>query len=252
MGSVLQDNQRPTEALMMQVKASRIVLFALVATLAACGDAVAPRTAAPDADPVLSGGVTTALTRSDTVKFTITIDPRQPTRYDLGEGNSLVFPAGSVCDPTKSTYGVTEWDKPCEPARRTVAEHVKAWLDADGHPRVDFSPNIRFVPSPQPNKWVVITFSDYSASLDAWYNILYCPTDTSACYDESKTDPSLATNHDPVSGKVTRRIKHFSGYLVGAGDDDGSGGSFNRIQSGSKLPPVDKAHSGYILVSGRK
>src|SRR6185312_9187819 len=55
MGSVLQDNQRPTEALMMQVKASRIVLFALVATLAACGDAVAPRTAAPDADPVLSG-----------------------------------------------------------------------------------------------------------------------------------------------------------------------------------------------------
>lgn len=240
---------------MMKTKASKIAVFALVATLAACGDAVAPHTAAPDADPVLSGGVTTALTTTDTVKFTITIDPRHATRYDLGEGNSMTFPPGSVCDPNTSTYGVTEWDKPCAVAKRTVAEHVKAWLDTDGHPRVDFSPNIRFVPSPQPDKWVMITFSDYAASLDAWYNILYCPTETSGCYDESKTDPSLATVRNPVTGQVTRRIKHFSGYLVGAGDDDGSGSSFNRIQGGtqpSMTAKPSKGGSGYILVSGRK
>src|SRR5665213_4554767 len=98
---------------MMKVKASKIALFALVATLAACGDAVAPHSAAPDADPVLSGGVTTALSTTDTVKFTISIDPRHSTYFNLGEGNSLKFPAGSVCDPQSSTYGETEWDKRC-------------------------------------------------------------------------------------------------------------------------------------------
>ena len=26
----------------------------------------------------------------------------------------VAFPAGSICDPTTSTYGPTEWDSPCE------------------------------------------------------------------------------------------------------------------------------------------
>lgn len=237
----------------MKVKASKIALCALVATLAACGDAVAPRAAATDSAPVFGGGVATALTRSDTTTFTITIDPRHTTYYNLGDGNSLTFPAGSVCDPHES-YGVTEWDKPCAAAKRTVAEHVSAWLDKDGHPRVDFSPNLRFVPSAQPNNWVVITFADYAASLDAWYNILYCPSITGACYDESKTDASLVTSRNPVTGKVTRRIKHFSGYLVGAGD--GGDNAFNKTGTSLTLPSANRTpetnRSGYILVSGRK
>ena len=240
---------------MTKVNVRKIAMFAMVATLAACGDAVAPHTAAPDADPVLSGGVTTALSTTDTVKFTITIDPRHATYFNLGEGNSLTFPAGSVCDPQSSTYGVTEWDKPCAAAKETVAEHVRAWLDAQGHPRVDFSPNIRFVPSALPTKWVEITFGDFAASLDPWYNILYCPSDTVACYDESKADPSLATTRNPVTGQVTRRIKHFSGYLVGAGDDGDGSSSFNRMSGGVHQPSTSvtpgKGRSGYILVSGR-
>ena len=83
------------------------------------------------------------------------------------------------------------------------------------------------------------TFGDQAASQDAFYNILYCAS-TSAnykrCIDESKTDPSVATLRDPLTGRVYRRVKHFSGYTVGADGCDptdptcaGGDGAFDRI-----------------------
>ena len=240
-------------------KVAKTGLFVLVAMAAACSDAVAPRSPVSDAASSFGGGVSTQLTATDTVRFSITIDPWRSTYYNLGAGNSLTFPAGSVCDPAVSSYGPTEWDKPCTAARSAVTVSVRAWLDGRGHPRVDFTPNLRFVPSVLPTGWVSMTFADYAASLDPWYNILYCKTESSGCVDESKSDPSLMTVRNPVTGKVTRRIKHFSGYLVGAGDDstDTSGGAaMNRIGSAA---PVSASRgvasalrddSGYILVSG--
>ena len=65
-----------------------------------------------------------------------------------------------------------------------------------------------------------ITFSDLQASLDLTFNILYCPSSNSSCMDESKKDPSLVTYRDPITHKLMRRVKHFSGYNVAAGDDD--------------------------------
>jgi hypothetical protein len=254
------------EALMKQV--SKIALFAVVTFAAACGDAVAPRSQAIDAPVAYGGGVTTELTTRDTVSFTITIDPWRSTLFNLGAGNTLTFPAGSVCDPNKSTYGDGEWDKPCTAARTTITETVTAWLDSQGHPQVDFSPNLRFVPSVLPTGWVNLTFGDYQASLDPTFNILYCKNPKSPCVDESLKDPSLLTVRNPVTGKLTRRIKHFSGYLVGAGDDgdgDGSGNAMNKAPAAPKLPsatPVGSTpsvttasyrsenHSGYILASG--
>jgi hypothetical protein len=50
-------------------------------------------------------------------------------------------------------------------------------------------------------------------------NILYCRTPTSTCVNEALADPTLLTVHSPWSGKVTRRIKHFSGYNIAAGVD---------------------------------
>lgn len=236
----------------------RIALSAIVVLAAGCGEAVAPRSPAIDASAAYGGGVTTQLTTRDTVSFTITIDPWRTTVYDLGAGNTLTFPAGSVCDPNKSTYGDGEWDKPCTAARSTVTENVTAWLDAKGHPQVDFSQNLRFVPSALPTGWVTLTFGDYQASLDPMFNILYCKKPKSPCVDESKKDPSLLTVRNPVTGKVTRRIKHFSGYLVGAGDDEGAR---NVAPIAPKLPAApapsvttasyrSSRSSGYILASG--
>ncbi|MEO6878548.1 MAG: hypothetical protein ABI205_08715, partial [Gemmatimonadaceae bacterium] len=219
---------------------------------------VAPRSPGIDAPPAFGGGVTTQLTTTDTIRFTITLDPWHSTTYNLGAGNALTFPAGSVCDPAKSSYGDGQWDKPCVAARTSVSETVTAWLDSQGHPQVDFSKDLRFVPSVLPTGWVTLTFADYEGSLDPMFNILYCKTPTS-CVNESKKDPTLLTTHDPVSGKLTRRIKHFSGYLIGAGDGDGGSNAMNKAPiaptlssavSGSAALQTSVRRSGYILASG--
>ena len=157
-------------------KGGKVALFALAAVLAACSEnAVAPRSATPNEPASVEGGGSTAsLTSWDTVRFNITIDPAHKTTYNLGAGNSLYFPAHSLCDPTKSTYGMGEWDKPCSEATRPLTIAVKAWMDSTGHPRIDFQPSVRFVPSNDSRDWVVLTFADYQASLDPMYNILYC------------------------------------------------------------------------------
>jgi hypothetical protein len=52
-----------------------------------------------------------------------------------------------------------------------------------------------------------------TSSVDS--NILYCPSVGAPCIDESLTDSTLATHVQGQNGRVvTRRIKHFSGYVV--------------------------------------
>ncbi len=249
----------------------RIGLIALAAALAACGEnASAPASQAPDESTTFEygGGASADLSANDTLTFSITIDPSRQTYYDLGSGNSIMFPAGSLCDPKKSSYGEGEWDKPCTRATSPVTVAVAAWLDRQGHPRVDFNPNVRFAPSWDPRQWVKITFSDLQASLDLSFNILYCPQASSHCRNEAKSDFTLITYRDPITHKLTRRIKHFSGYNVAAGE----GGDDNRDSYWSSLTidtpfhtvadraKGDSSHtimvrptqhlSGYILASG--
>lgn len=200
----------------------RIGLLAIATLFAACSEnSTAPQPpAAEELTYQYGGGATADLSRQDTLKFVITIDPNRSTYYDLGAGNSITFPAGSVCDPNKSSYGENEWDKSCPTITRSLTITVLAWEDRWGHPRVDFSPHVRFTPSPDSRQWVKITFADLQASLDNSFNILYCPSSNSSCKDESKKDPTLVTYRDPITHKLTRRVKHFSGYNVAAGDDD--------------------------------
>jgi len=207
------------------MKLSRFVLLSMVAALAACSeDATAPQPMVEPSSSTVYGGSQQDLAPGDTIKFSITIDPSRNTYFYLGGGNSLTFPAGSLCS-AYSSYGASEWDKPCNKAYSPLTINVKAWMDKYGHAYVDFDKHVRFVPSSDPAKWVVITFGDMQASLDPFFNILYCPGTTSSsgsgstgtCYDESKSDPTLVTMRNPLTGKITRRIKHFSGYNVAAG-----------------------------------
>lgn len=215
------------------MKSRKLVVVALVMGVAACSELVAPGRSAPNAANVF-GGVTTGLSATDTTRFSISIDPWRSTTYYLGAGNSVTFPAGSICDPNTSTFGLTEWNRPCDAARYPVRVNVRAWLDATGHARVDFTPNLRFVPSVLPAGWVNISFGDVAGSRDGWHNILYCGTATRSCVDESAADPSLLTKWDPVTGKTARRIKHLSGYLAASGSDSGfTPNSANRIGAGA-------------------
>ena len=222
------------------IKACRTALFTLAAVLAACseGSVVSPTREAPSGPPAVGGGSSQSLYSIDTLRFSFVIDPSRNMWYYLGAGNSVTFPAHSLCDPTMSSYGMGEWDKPCPLATAPLTVNAKAWIDAKGHPRVDFTPSIRFVPTLDPAGWVSLSFTDYAAS-QGWYNILYCPNPKSnGCIDESKMDPTLATFRDPVTGHLTRRIKHFSGYNVGAGGDStGSGGG--DVGGGMNRAPVN-------------
>jgi hypothetical protein len=198
----------------------------MAASLAACSDTMtAPQAPAPAASADVQGS-TQDLTFSGTIQFSITINPAVNTTFNLGAGNSLYFPAGSLCS-LSSSYGTSEWDKPCTKATSSVTLNVKAWLDSKGKPRVDFDKHIRFVPTTDPSKFVVIQFADMQAALDPFFNILYCPQQYSACVNEAKQDLSLLTVRNPLTGKVTRRIKHFSGYNVAAGEE--VAGLFNMI-----------------------
>jgi hypothetical protein len=210
------------------------LLFSMAGALAACSDtSTAPQQVAePSVQTAARLGSMQDLAGTDTARFTITIDPSKNSKYNLGAGNSLYFPAGSLCS-LSSSYGKDEWDKPCVKTAAAVDVNVKAWLDRYGNPRVDFDKHIRFVPTTNPAEFVMLQFSDRQASLNPFFNILYCPalpgeSGSSSCYDESTTDVSLVTVRDPLNGKVTRRIKHFSGYNVAAGEEgEGDGSMFN-------------------------
>lgn len=132
--------------------------------------------------------------------------------YSLTNSHKISFSARSVCDPVLSTYGTTEWNRPCVPALAPIVITALVSTDADGHPRVDFSPALRFVPGSE----VVLYLKDKTAAADSASTINWCGPD-GACVDESVGQPTLATKHDNGSGFVYRSIKHFSGYNVSAG-----------------------------------
>src|SRR3954470_18667917 len=61
--------------------------------------------------------------------------------FQLGK-HAISFPPNSICDPS-SSYGVGEWDKPCDVAREPVRIHAEIGL-ANGKPYIDFTPALRF------------------------------------------------------------------------------------------------------------
>ncbi len=227
-------------------QARTIAFFAIAAALAACSESsMAPAIQAPESTQFAAGGgATTQLSVKDTIRFSITIDPSRNVYYDLGAGNSLVFPSGSLCD-LNSSYGDKEWHKSCKGAKAPLTVNVMAWLDKHGHARIDFDKHVRFVPSTNPAKWVMITFADLEAANNSLFNIDYCPSKDSKCKDESDKDPSLAVTRDPVTGKVYRRIKHFSGYNVAAGR---FGGDENAAPSATSVLKIS-ALSGFATRS---
>lgn len=204
------------------MKRNILVAIASVAIMA-CSESTVSPAATPDTELPRTGGASQTLVPGDTLRFDIVIDPVKGSVWELGEGNYVSFTKNSLCDPS-SSYGPTEWDQPCKLLKAPLTVHVTEWLDAQGHTRVDFSPSVRFSPSTNTNQWVTIVFTDFAASINPAYNILYCATDTSSCTNEAVNDPSLVTLRDPKTGKLTRRIKHFSGYNVAAGEEEGFGG----------------------------
>ena len=184
------------------------------------------------------------LTLATTQVTTAVIYPTIDNVYVSSEGHRLSIPAYSICNPGTAGYGPQTWNLPCTPATAPIALTITSTVDASGNPRITVKPDIRFSPS----KTVTASFVDQAAANAFNSFIAYCPT-VGGCYDESKTDASLKTYTDPATGRVYRRIKHFSGYtvIIGADCEDPT--------SCESQPGLDRAAfaaraSGYITTTG--
>ena len=107
-------------------------------------------------------------------------------------------------------------------------------------PFVDFQPSLRFVPTSDPSRYVTITMKDYY-DLDATlrYTIFWNRPSDGMWVDESANDPSMGTITDLNGNRISRRLKHFSGYLI-------SGGEVCDAWSGSWCAPV-VSFAGYLV-----
>jgi len=240
----------------MPVSFRRFAAAALVLASAACADSPT----APAIRPT-TGGVDFSLIGTlvrgsgDTTITTFTVDPTSATTFQVGSGHIVYFPRNAICD-LSSSYGVSEWDKPCTPATRPIAITAKTWVDAYGQPQVDFSPSMRFVPTQNSNGivWIGMAIDRLSAATSIRsLNVLYCATPTATCVDESLTDPTLNTVVNLAQGYAARRIKHFSGYNVSSGraSDGMTLLSLSRA-SGSNGAAVDaESRTGHLMSSGR-
>ncbi|MEO7711810.1 MAG: hypothetical protein ABIV10_02695 [Gemmatimonadaceae bacterium] len=203
-----------------------VVASALViGVVTGCSDSLVAPAVAPNAAPVSmlmapSGAPSLSLSGGDVANgsTTFTVGPWGGVFF---VGNHAVyFPARSICDPATSTYGEGTWDTACTPLTRSITISAQV-STVGGGKAVDFTPELRFVPSSSPAQWVWIfmyTPEARSASNLSPFNILFASSLGAQPENDAALDASLRTYVDTRSGVSFRRIKHFSGYVVPAGN----------------------------------
>jgi hypothetical protein len=145
------------------------------------------------------------------------IDPTQPATIKAGD-HVVSFPANSICDPASSGYGEDLWDAPCDPLQQPITIHA-TWSSKLGHAFIDFQPALRFVPTSDPSQYVTLSMKDYwDIDTQYKYPIFWQRPSDGEWVDESLADPSMGSVVDVGGNRVSRRLKHFSGYLVSAGE----------------------------------
>lgn len=219
-------------------------LLVVLAAASACSDAPsAPKAAAPQAPydvtalqpldarggqgPQL-GGKGPELgpkSQSDTDNvLDITVDPNVSRTYAFGQ-NWIYFPAHSICDPATSGYGMGLWDTPCTAVQTPITITVH-WSSKGGLAYAHFSPDLRFVPAGALDipRWVILSLHDQQRLHSADdYSILYDAGASIGWVNEELTDPTLHAWINPITNSVSRRVKHFSGYMLAAGYMGGLG-----------------------------
>jgi len=238
----------------------RLAGAAAILGLAACGDnptspaaAVAP-TAPKGLNFALLGQVSSK--QGDTTTTLFTVDPTSSTTFQVGSAHAIYFPANSICDPSVSSYGSTEWDKPCATLATPLVITAKSWVDANGLPQVDFSPSLRFNPALEDGVQLALAVDTaHIADKVTDLHIMWCASPNSSCINEALSDPTLSTWVSPFDNAVYRRIKHFSGYNVSSGRLDlGLDLSLSLFRGGNSGGTDDAAprRTGHLMSSGRE
>jgi hypothetical protein len=203
-----------------------VASMVVMTVLAGCSDTVVAPAAAPSASPTSMiqapvGHPTLSLTndrKNNDQQTDFSISPWGGT-YRVGN-HALVFPAHSVCAPKTDNYEAKQWDAPCAAATRAIKVH--AVVKSDGaRTWVDFTPELRFVPSANSSRWVWL-FLNTPAARNATgdlsrFNILYAESIGGVTTNDAAGDATLRTYVDTRFGTTFRRIKHFSGYYGQSG-----------------------------------
>lgn len=201
---------------------SLMALLATSALLGACSDAVAPKsvdTSSTDAEsPFVPSAASRALVGVSNGVYTFTIDPTKSQGLLLG-ANMLYLPAKSICDLETSDYGARYWDARCTPETASVTITATVRNAESMRPRIDFSPAMRFDPKATVSLYMYAPDPLQRTTALTWV-MLYC-NDRNVCINEALTDPTLVTLVDSRSKIIYRRIKHFSGYILNSGFEDG-------------------------------
>jgi hypothetical protein len=204
----------------MRLPARFLLTGAAVIAVSSCST---DRAVVPAGSPTINGSsVLRALVVAQTVDFVI---PASGGTVNLLDAYTLTFPEGSVCDPdsqdTQDGYANKQWDAACTPATGDIA--VRATLKyVNGTLYADFQPALRFVP----NRRVTIA-TTVIASQVQWQNqagdkegwtIDYTPAIGASGISDALVDASVRTVIVGSTGRIFRRIKHFSGYLIHIGE----------------------------------
>ncbi len=199
----------------MRTSSLRILPVVGVLLVGACNEPAAPE--APVSEVAAFRIIPTYAT--DGKSADLLIEPSGGV-FVLGK-HVLYFPPNTICDPAISTYGVTEWDKPCTAITTPIRVHAEL-REQDGRSWIDFTPHLRFVPSDDDDRWVTLFMYTKAAEGKRLTGknappILWSPKIGAPGIDEALTDETLKTKWDKRLGGVYRRIKHFSGYNVWSG-----------------------------------
>jgi hypothetical protein len=199
-----------------------VVIAGLALFAAACRD-----TAAPANEP-------TALTNLGDQSYSIVVGPSndansQSLAFEIPAGGGfkrvgeflLQFDANSVCDPATSGYGTEYWKKDCQTLSSDFPITAR-FFTSDGKSHVEFKPDIRFHPAKNVTISVIrkeIVGKRLTLPLVLKYGIWYWTQvgDTRFFIDEAFYDRELRTKFDTESGRVWRRIRHFSGIVIHVG-----------------------------------
>ena len=135
------------------------------------------------------GGSNAALTASDTIRFSIVIDPARGDVLQPRCGQQDHVPGRVALRSDQSTYGVGQWDKPCTLATSPVTVNARRGSTA---PTTRTSTSILpFVSSRRANPagWVMISFTDDYASWMSSSAIGYC---------QQRSTRGASTNRKPI------------------------------------------------------
>ena len=199
------------------------VLLAGVALVAiACADATAPSLETVKAK-AFGAGVFDArkekpvsIPAGVTVPFTI---PAAGGSVDIGDYR-VTFDANALCHPS-SGYGKRFWDKPCASYGRDSTIQAAFWVEDNGDVYVEFLAELRFDPS----KYVFVSIEDprlKDNGAASAKEIMYWTRTQKGRQriNEGADDATLRSFLN--DGRLARRVKHFSGYVVAAGRCDES------------------------------